>query len=126
MQVVTEDLRHKLELLGTIAERPSNKEEGVDVKLGLLQDVVMTLLDEVKALKDASEKDVSGGISLVDEVRRFEVGLIQRALEQTHGHQTRAAQLLGINLTTLNYKIKRYNIPLCVCPRDKTALKVAS
>ncbi|HEY7912168.1 MAG TPA: helix-turn-helix domain-containing protein [Blastocatellia bacterium] len=126
MQVVTEELRQKLELLGAIAERRPNEEAAVEAKIGLLQDVVMTLLDEVKALKDAADKDMSCGISLVDEVRRFEVSLIQRALEQTHGHQTRAAQLLGINLTTLNYKIKRYNIPLCVCPRDKMTLKVAS
>jgi DNA-binding NtrC family response regulator len=39
-------------------------------------------------------------------VRRFEIDLIRRALEQTGGHQSRAARLLGMNATTLNSKIK--------------------
>jgi len=36
--------------------------------------------------------------------------LIRRALEITGGHQSRAAKLLGMNNTTLNSKIKVYNI----------------
>jgi len=32
-------------------------------------------------------------------------------LSQTHGHQRRAARLLGVKATTLNAKIKRYKIP---------------
>jgi DNA-binding NtrC family response regulator len=43
-------------------------------------------------------------------MRRFEVHLIQSALERTGGHQTRAAQMLGINLTTLHNKLKRLDI----------------
>jgi DNA-binding NtrC family response regulator len=54
--------------------------------------------------------DLSRGINFYDEVRRFEVDLIRRALEQTGGHQSRAARLLGMNATTLNSKIKTYNI----------------
>ncbi|MCA1594291.1 MAG: hypothetical protein LC754_17020 [Acidobacteria bacterium] len=34
------------------------------------------------------------------------------ALKQTLGHQSRAARLLGMNATTLNSKIKTYNIQL--------------
>ena len=45
-----------------------------------------------------------------DEVKRFEIDLIRRALDQTSGHQSRAARLLGLNATTLNSKIKSYNI----------------
>ncbi len=56
--------------------------------------------------------DVGRGIDFYDEVRRFEVDLIRRALEQTGGHQSRAARLLGMNATTLNSKIKTYNIQL--------------
>ena len=48
----------------------------------------------------------------VAEVRRFEIDLIRRALDQTGGHQSRAARLLGMNPTTLNSKIKTYNINL--------------
>ena len=54
--------------------------------------------------------DLARGISFYDEVSRFEIDLIRRALEFTGGHQSRAAKLLGMNNTTLNSKIKAYNI----------------
>jgi DNA-binding NtrC family response regulator len=50
-------------------------------------------------------------VNFYDQVRRFETDLIRRALDQTGGHQSRAARLLGLNATTLNSKIKTYNIP---------------
>jgi DNA-binding NtrC family response regulator len=56
--------------------------------------------------------DIGRGINFYEEVRRFEIDLIRRALEQTGGHQSRAARLLGMNATTLNSKIKTYNINL--------------
>ena len=54
--------------------------------------------------------DIARGVNFYDEVKRFEIDLIRRALEQTGGHQSRAARLLGLNATTLNSKIKSYNI----------------
>ncbi len=54
--------------------------------------------------------DISRGVNFYEEVKRFEIDLIQRALDQTGGHQSRAARLLGLNATTLNSKIKTYNI----------------
>jgi DNA-binding NtrC family response regulator len=54
--------------------------------------------------------DISRGVNFYDEVKRFEIDLIRRALDQTGGHQSRAARLLGLNATTLNSKIKSYNI----------------
>lgn len=54
--------------------------------------------------------DMVHGVSFYDEVARFEVSLIKQALEHTGGHQSRAAKLLGLNATTLNSKIKTYNI----------------
>ncbi len=57
-------------------------------------------------------QDIGRGINFYEEVRRFEIDLIRRALEQTSGHQSRAARLLGMNATTLNSKIKTYNINL--------------
>ena len=56
--------------------------------------------------------DLSRKVRLSDEVQRFEVDLICSALSRTAGNQTRAARLLGVNLTTLNAKIKRYKIPV--------------
>jgi DNA-binding NtrC family response regulator len=58
--------------------------------------------------------DISRGVNFYDEVRRFETDLIRRALDQTGGHQSRAARLLGLNPTTLNSKIKSYSILLRV------------
>ncbi len=56
--------------------------------------------------------DLTHGISFYDEVSRFEIELIRQALELTGGHQSRAAKLLGLNNTTLNSKIKSYNIKI--------------
>jgi DNA-binding NtrC family response regulator len=61
---------------------------------------------------NAAVQDIGRGINFYEEVRRFEIDLIRRALEQTGGHQSRAARLLGMNATTLNSKIKTYNISL--------------
>ena len=67
-----------------------------------------------KAEGSSSEIDIARGVNFYEEVKRFEIDLIRRALDQTAGHQSRAAQLLGLNATTLNSKIKAYNI----IPRD--------
>ena len=40
--------------------------------------------------------------SLIDD---FERGVINYALEETHWNQRRAAQILGVKYTTLNYKV---------------------
>ncbi len=68
----------------------------------------------MEMVKDSSgtsaEIDIAQGITFYDEVKKFEIDLIHRALEQTAGHQSRAARLLGLNATTLNSKIKSYNI----------------
>lgn len=55
--------------------------------------------------------DIARGINFYDEIKSFEIDLIRRALDQTGGHQSRAARLLGLNATTLNSKIKTHNIP---------------
>jgi DNA-binding protein Fis len=41
-------------------------------------------------------------------VDNYEWGLIETALRQTGGNQTKAAQLLGLRVQTLNMKLKRY------------------
>ncbi len=58
----------------------------------------------------SSDIDLARGVNFYDEVKHFEIDLIRRALDQTGGHQSRAARLLGLNATTLNSKIKSYNI----------------
>jgi DNA-binding NtrC family response regulator len=60
----------------------------------------------------SSDIDLARGVNFYDEVKKFEIDIIHRALEQTGGHQSRAARLLGLNATTLNSKIKNFNIDL--------------
>jgi DNA-binding NtrC family response regulator len=52
------------------------------------------------------------GVDFYNEVSRFEIELIQRALLHTTGHQRRAASLLNLKVTTLHSKIKHYKISL--------------
>jgi transcriptional regulator with PAS, ATPase and Fis domain len=65
-----------------------------------------------KAEGSSAGIDIGRGVNFYGEVKRFEIDLIRRALDQTGGHQSRAARLLGLNATTLNSKIKSYNISL--------------
>ena len=65
--------------------------------------------DEATRLKPL---DILGGISFYDEVQRFETHLIKMALVETGGNQAKAARLLGIKATTLNSKIKLFNIEI--------------
>ena len=77
----------------------------------VLKDLALALLSEVETLGDDVEGlNDAGTIDFYEEVRRFEIELITRALKQTGGHQMRAARLLNVKVTTLNSKIKRYNI----------------
>jgi DNA-binding NtrC family response regulator len=68
----------------------------------------------VRALESGSEGDPGRGvgINLRDEVQRFEANLIKSALAYTGGRQRRAARLLGINVSTMNERIKRYKLNL--------------
>jgi transcriptional regulator with GAF, ATPase, and Fis domain len=82
----------------------------VDVRLNTLRETVLQLLDEVESLAISRPVDIKHGARYSDEVRQFEVNLIRTALGRTSGSQIRAARLLGLKPTTLNAKIKRYNI----------------
>jgi DNA-binding NtrC family response regulator len=48
------------------------------------------------------------GIDFYREIELYEIELIKRALHRVHGCQRRAAELLGLNPTTLNAKIKHF------------------
>lgn len=87
-------------------------------RIQVLQEVVSALmtaaevLEVVETADDQRLLDVKRGINFNEEVRRFEIDLIERALKETGGHQKNAAQLLGMKHTTLHDKIKRYKINL--------------
>lgn len=81
-------------------------------RITTLKELSLRLLREVQAFGDVNAPTIDGGIDFYEEVSRFEIDLIKRALLQTGGHQGRAAKLLNLKITTLNSKIKHYNITL--------------
>lgn len=100
------------------SSRLSLHENTLPVRIEMLKNVALNLLKEVQVLSTLEAADIVRGIQFYDEVERFERELITRALELTGGHQVRAARLLGLKVTTLNSKVKRYQIPL---PHDAVA-----
>ena len=77
-----------------------------------LRELVLRVLCEVQSINEITPVIIGQNFDFYEEVRRFEVDLIKRALLQTGGHQVRAAKLLNLKVTTLNSKIKHYNISL--------------
>lgn len=105
-------MKEKVAALHAVESRADAEGDGLKDRIEILKDAALTLLDEVEAMKDARPVNLRHGIKLDEEVQRFERDLIRQALERTGGHQTRAARLLGVNLTTLHYKIKRHQLRL--------------
>lgn len=103
-------LRDKLTILNSFNDCEEQDLEAFKYKIDTLKSIALLLLEEIEALDYVRSVNISRGINLPEELRMFEVHLIQSAMERTGGHQTRAAQLLGINLTTLHNKLKRLNI----------------
>ena len=89
-------------------------------RLKTMRNLASALLEESEALEHEGELaeasatiatlGTNGAIDFFDEVRQFEIRLIKRALELASGNQSRAAQLLGLGTTTLNYKVKTYGL----------------
>ena len=94
------------------AHHPTLDANALPGQIEMLQKAALSLLKEVQTISTLEAADIVRGIKFYDEVERFERELIMRALELTGGHQVRAARLLGLKVTTLNSKVKRYRIPL--------------
>ncbi len=105
-----EIIKEKVASLNGITAYNGGEDASLNGKIEILKDAALTLLDEIDALTNTHSISIRHGIKLDEEVQRFERDLIQQALERTGWHQTRAARLLGVNLTTLHYKIKRHQI----------------
>jgi DNA-binding NtrC family response regulator len=71
-----------------------------------LQGVLVIALE----LSEAPSSGEEHGLDFYEQVQRFEMLLIKGALRHAHGSQTRAAELLHLNLSTLNTKIRTYRI----------------
>lgn len=79
-------------------------------RLEALKVLSYSILSEVESLKREKSRYALVKIDLATEVQNYEASLIRCALMRTGGNQRRAARLLGIKITTLNAKIKRYGI----------------
>ena len=77
--------------------------------LNNLREAALTLLREVESLTN-NQPEPERRLGLQEEVQRYEIELIRSALQRTRGNQRRAAKLLGVKVTTLNCKIKRFGI----------------
>ena len=86
------------------------REPTLHSRLDDLRAMVRSLLTELESLRLPVELEPEGGLSLDDELKRYEIRLIRVALDKADGSQTRAARMLGVKVTTLNTKIKRYQI----------------
>ena len=79
--------------------------------LNSVREAALSLLREVDSLR-THQTFPNERLALHDEVQRYEIELIRQALKRTRGNQRRAAKLLGVKVTTLNCKIKRFGISL--------------
>lgn len=81
--------------------------------LKLLSQLLLREIDALINLEEKINEGTSGmNINLYDEMQRFEASMIRSALIRSGGVQRKAAKLLGLKVTTLNIKIKRYKIDL--------------
>jgi len=74
--------------------------------------MVAELQQELESLSEVQTPPIEHGIDFYYEVSRFEIELLRRALTFVGGHQGKAARVLNLKMTTLNSKIKKYQIKL--------------
>ena len=75
-----------------------------------LQQLSVLLASAIEELKFSNVPDLDTDVDFYAEVRRFEIGLIMKALKCVNGSQLRAARILNLKATTLNSKMKLYGI----------------
>ncbi len=79
-------------------------------KVETIRTIARTLITEIETLEESKLDESSQRIDLQEEIRSYELNLIRRALRLARGNQRKAALMLGLRHTTLNSKIKRYNL----------------
>jgi transcriptional regulator with GAF, ATPase, and Fis domain len=96
-----------------ILENPKSHNP-VSNRIEALKALAKLLLHEVETLAEISPNTSSllkdTEINLTEEIQRYEADLICNALFAVNGNQRKAAKMLGMKNSTLNAKIKRYEI----------------
>jgi DNA-binding NtrC family response regulator len=79
-------------------------------EMDTLRSLVRSLLHEASLRTQPVSIDPEKGIDFYESVARFEIQLIESALEMSGGRQNRAAKLLNMRTSTLCAKMKQLNI----------------
>jgi len=87
---------------------PDDEKRSRDAAFDSMKVVVLALIDRIETLEKLLESPHPEPLDLRDEVSQFEEALIKAALMNTKGRQRRAARVLGMKVSTLNAKIRRY------------------
>ena len=90
--------------------RQRSSDAALSGRIKLLRVIAASLSQAVDELEDFRTSPLTEQFDFYDEVRRFEISLIRKALRTTRGCQLAAARLLRLKPTTLNSKIKTYGI----------------
>lgn len=104
-------------------ETPPSTSRVTPHTLNSLREAALTVLREVDSLTNCQSSPPPQKFGLQEEVQRYEIELIKDALQRTRGNQRRAAKLLGVKVTTLNCKIKRFGISIpdpCLLDTDSS------
>jgi transcriptional regulator with GAF, ATPase, and Fis domain len=101
------------------ANRMNGKSERKSSELKELVGSLSKALDTLESMREVELQQLlnlhsrmfpKDGIDFYNLTENYEKSLIERALRETKGNQTKAAKLLNLRLTTLNSMIKRYEI----------------
>lgn len=79
-------------------------------RINILRKLSDLIINEIAQTADESDLKLGNGFSLSEYIERCEKNVILYALDLTNNNQLHAARLLGIKHSTLNWKIKRYNL----------------
>lgn len=101
---------HEQPIFSSAHLHPQEQLELTEARIASLRVLAMSLLREIEKLEEQNQEEALREVNLQQQVHAFEESLIRCALEKTGGRQRRAARLLGVKVTTLNTKIKRYKI----------------
>jgi DNA-binding NtrC family response regulator len=82
------------------------------LKTEVLKSIARALESKAENPTGVLDFDEKSGVDFYEEVAKFEIELIKQALMSTRGNQRAAARLLGMKTTTLNSKVKTYNLNL--------------
>lgn len=101
---------------GRLAGSQNIENGSINHRLEALRDLVKSIAVEIEEIVEGQpnkrvREPGTFELSFDEQVKRFEFDLIKYALFRAGGRQNKAAEMLKLKPTTLNWKIKRYNIP---------------